>query len=195
MKKFGIFWVFAFFFSMMSFFVVDDNEAGGDDGEIDDDIGDFDIDDDELDDGDEKTDKKQKEPPSDDESKKQDDDKDEIKKRLEEIEKQQQEIAAQRELLRVESELSKKYDGFSLEKIHQKLVEMEEKNPGSGEQYNNPLGFELIWLKEFAKNKKDVDGFDMGREEKSEPFDVDKAYEAIRKGDKKARLALLENSK
>ena len=176
------FW--AFLFSMLFFSIVED-DAGGDGDEDLDDIGDFEIEDDDLEnDDDKKEDKKEdekSEPPN-----------DEVLKELESLKAFQEQVEAEKAVVAAVSEISKEYPDFDIEKIteHLKALPKEEQ-----ERYNDPKGWELIHLKHFHKQKAAFDPFDSGRGATKEPFDFDKAYEKLEKGDRSVMADLIANSR
>ena len=176
-------------FSMMLFSGIVDDEGGGADA---DEIDDFEIDDENLDDdggeggekndgGEEKAEKPDNPP----------DETEELKKRLEALEREKEQADAEKAVVAATTALKEKYRDFDIEKIAEKLKAMPKEEQ---EMYNNPVGWEALHLKYFAKA--DVsDPFDPGRSTSDAPFDVEKAYERVQKGDKKAVLDLFAHAK
>lgn len=179
-------WLLALF-SMMLFSGIVDDEGGGGDVEIDD----FEIDDEEpgAEEGDNEGGEKVEKPDNPPDEKKEDEE--DLKKRLEALEREKEQADAEKAVVAATTALKEKYGDFDIEKIAGKLKAM---TPEEQEAYNNPVGWEALHLKYFAKE--DVsDPFDPGRSTSDAPFDVEKAYERVQKGDKKAVLDLFANAK
>ena len=169
---------------MLFFRAVDEDGIGGDD------IDDFDIDLDEDEEGDntkEKEIEKQDKPPEEGEN--------ELQKRVNELEAFHGEVLADRALKQVEIAMKKDYPSFDMDKIGGKLREIAKDNAELAEQYNNPAGFEAIHLKFFQQKQAEFDPFDAGRSGTQEPFNFDKAYEKLEKGDRTVVRDLIKNSR
>lgn len=89
--------------------------------------------------------------------------------------------------------VKKLYPDFDGEKIKNKLQEMEDKEAGSSDRYNNPAGWEALHLRYFQTKEVDNDDIDLGRKEQ-EKFDFNDAMEKATKGDDASIEALLNNS-
>jgi hypothetical protein len=157
MKRFTL---FNFLFSFMMFnYIVDDNGAGGGD---DIDIGDIDISDDDIDDNSADTDKKAEQNSNNttDDSKS---DIETLKKELDELkadkEQRESEVATNKAI----SELSSKHNGFDSNKVKEYLVGLNKTDPEKANMLNNPVGWENVWLNEFASVDVDNDNPNFGR--------------------------------
>ncbi len=175
------FW--ALLFSMLFFYVTDDDGAGGGDDDAGD-IDDFEIDDSDLEIEDDKKEEEKKEEKSEPPN--------EVLKELESLKAFQQQVEAEKAVVAAVGEISKEYPDFDIEKITEYLKKLP---PEEQERYNDPKGWELIHLKHFHKSKAEFDPFDSGRGATKEPFDFDKAYERLEKGDRSVVADLIANSR
>lgn len=69
------------------------------------------------------------------------------------------------QLSQMETDFRKSYPDFDMKKITDKILEIDEKNPGAGDMLLNPVGFENVYLKFFhgkAQEQTD-DEFDIAR--------------------------------
>lgn len=143
MKRLGIFAFFAFLMSMCFMKAVDDDGAGGGD----DDIFDKDLDDEgatpPVQDGDKK-----------DGDGKKEETKSPAKENTPDPDKMLlDEIRQERALNEITKDLKKEHGDFDMEKVIEKLKEMEKENPGSGNKLFNKAGIELVHLKYFANQE------------------------------------------
>lgn len=68
------------------------------------------------------------------------------------------------ELNSLEAKFKKRYPDFNMEKVVDKVVELDEKEPGLGQRYFNDVGLENIYLTHFKdKAVESEDEFDIGR--------------------------------
>jgi len=176
--------LWALLLSMLFFSVTGDDAGGGNDDEGVEDIDDFEIDDEALDGDDEKKEEVKgeeiSEPPND------------VLKELESLKAFQQQVEAEKAVVAAVSEISKEYPDFDIEKISDFLKKLPEEEQ---ERYNDPKGWELIHLKHFHRSKAEFDPFDSGRGATKEPFDFEKAYERLEKGDRSVVADLIANSR
>jgi hypothetical protein len=159
MKRFTI---FSFLWSMMMFqnYIVDNDGAGGGDDNTD--IGDIDINDDDIDNNNDDTDKKADENQhnNDNDSKS---DIETLKKELEELKADKEQRESEIAINHAIKELSQKHQGFDSEKIKGYLIELNKTNPEKANMLNNPVGWENIWLNEFATANVNNDSPSFGR--------------------------------
>ncbi|MGP1532613.1 MAG: hypothetical protein ACTTJF_00950 [Campylobacter sp.] len=69
------------------------------------------------------------------------------------------------QLSQMETDFRRSYPDFDMKKITDKILEIDEKNPGAGDMLLNPVGFENVYLKFFhgkAQEQTD-DEFDIAR--------------------------------
>lgn len=69
------------------------------------------------------------------------------------------------QMAQLETDFKKSYPDFNMKKITDKILEIDEKNPGAGDMLLNPVGFENVYLKYFhgkAQEQTD-DEFDVAR--------------------------------
>lgn len=69
----------------------------------------------------------------------------------------------ERTLNELEADMKKRYPDFRLQKVTDKILEIDEKQPGFANRYMNPVGIENIYLKHFAGKDAQDDEFDIGR--------------------------------
>ncbi|WP_172201076.1 hypothetical protein [Campylobacter sp. RM16188] len=68
------------------------------------------------------------------------------------------------ELNALEASFKKQYPDFDMEKVKEKIIEIDAKSPGFAENYFNPLGIENVYLTHFkGKTIEADDEFDIGR--------------------------------
>lgn len=65
----------------------------------------------------------------------------------------------------METDFRKSYPDFDMKKITNKILEIDEKNPGAGDALLNPVGFENVYLKFFhgKAQEQTEDEFDIAR--------------------------------
>ena len=151
-------------------FVIEDDEPGGDDGKGGDDS--------------KKDEKEELEPKVEDE----------LKKEIEELKQFKEEAEREKAIFEANAALSKQYPDFDLAKIKDKLLEIQKEDPEEAERLNNPVGWENLHLKYFAKKDVAVDPFDAGRGGAKEPFDFEETRKKALSGNKKAQIELFENA-
>ncbi len=180
---------FRFFISFLFLSVVDDSGAGSDD-----DIGDFDIDDDIGDDkvDDDASTKEQ-------ESKASQDRELALLKRIEELEAHKQ-LEENNKAFNYEVEvLTKKYSDFDVDKIAEELrIIAKEQGKDKAEYFNNPIGWENIYLTRLRKEtpSNNPQYFDRGRGHSEGAFDFKKHYKlAVEDGNNDSMAELFRHSK
>ncbi len=144
---------FLFAFVMFNHFIVDGDGAGnGGDGDVD--IGDVDIGD--------STDKTSKE--------KENNTNEDSKSDVDKLQKQVDELTADKTARESETatsnaikELGDKHNGFDSNKVKEYLTELNKTNPDKANMLNNPVGWENVWLNEFAHKEVDNDNPAFGR--------------------------------
>lgn len=69
------------------------------------------------------------------------------------------------QLSQMETDFRKSYPDFDMKKITNKILEIDEKNPGAGDALLNPVGFENVYLKFFhgKTQEQTEDEFDIAR--------------------------------
>lgn len=69
------------------------------------------------------------------------------------------------QLSQMETDFRKSYPDFDMKKITDKILEIDEKNPGAGDALLNPVGFENVYLKFFhgKAQEQTEDEFDIAR--------------------------------
>jgi len=69
------------------------------------------------------------------------------------------------QLSQMETDFRKSYPDFDMKKITNKILEIDEKNPGAGDALLNPVGFENVYLKFFhgKAQEQTEDEFDIAR--------------------------------
>lgn len=67
------------------------------------------------------------------------------------------------ELLRLDKEFKKEYADFDIKKVTDKILELDDKNPGIGARLLTHEGIENVYLKYFAGKSESADEFDTGR--------------------------------
>lgn len=69
------------------------------------------------------------------------------------------------QLSQMETDFRKSYPDFDMKKITDKILEIDEKNPGAGDMLLNPVGFENVYLKFFhgKAQEQTEDEFDIAR--------------------------------
>lgn len=144
LKRFGIF----------GFFAVDDEDGGGAGGE-DNDKFDVGVDDEDGEKG--KGKEENSNTVANDERVK------ELESQIEKLSKTVDDRENERELNNVFDGLASKHDGFKREDITKYLQELHKTDPKKAEELNSPLGFENIYLMEFAPKEVDNDDFDPAR--------------------------------
>ena len=152
---------FLFAFVMFNHFIVDGDGAGsgGDDAG---DVGDIDINDDDIDDGDDSTDKTSNDK-SDNNNEDSKTDVDKLQKQIDEL--QADKTARERATATSDAikELGDKHNGFDSNKVKEYLTELNKTNPDKANMLNNPVGWENVWLNEFASKEVDNDNPAFGR--------------------------------
>jgi hypothetical protein len=154
-------------FSMLGItgsYAVDVDGAGGGDG----DIGDVDITDDDTDADDPNT----QDPTESDKTSNQNDNNndDDSKSDVETLRKQVEDLQADKEKRENETainnaiaELQSKHTGFDDAKVKEYLTELNKTDPGKANMLNNPVGWENVWLNEFASKEVQNDHPSFGR--------------------------------
>jgi len=166
-SRFGIFAIWSFLFSFLTLKVVDDDGAGGGD----DTSSDTDGDDTSSDADDTSSDTDGDDTSSDADDTSSDTDGDDLKQTVAELKEY---IAAQEQDKLIASAvetIQSRYDDFDIGKIEEHLKEMAKDNPQEAEQYNNPVGWELLWSREFATKDVVNDEFNFGRGDGAENRD------------------------
>ena len=164
MRKWGIFSFFAFLMSLCIMRAVDDDGAGGDD----DSLLDKDLDDDSTGEKkvEEKTKVEDKTPPLD-----------------EKYIKLLDEVHQERALNTITKDMRAQYgDGFDMDAIRNKLLEMEKESPGSGEALFDRKGIELVYLKHFHNSNGEGE-FDGNGGRGAKPLSADELILKINKGE------------
>lgn len=141
---------------MFGNYVVDDDGAGSSG-----DVGDIDIDDDGADDDGADDGGKEKKPSTSESS--EPDDIKTLKQQIDDLKKDKEQRDKQEAHNQVVSNLQTKYPEFDADKIKNHLVEMYKTDPEKAEGLNNELGFELLYLQEFAPKNVDNDEVEFGR--------------------------------
>ena len=114
---------------------------------------------------------------------------------IKELKAFKEEIETERATTEAVSALVAKYPDFDATKIAGHLSAIaKEHGADEAEKFNNPLGWENIYLTKHQKESSDS-YFDRGRGETKEPFDFKKGFEKAYGGDKQSIEKLLENSK
>lgn len=69
------------------------------------------------------------------------------------------------QLSQMQADFRKSYPDFDMQKITDKILEIDEKNPGAGDALLNPVGIENVYLKYFHGKaaSRDDDEFDIAR--------------------------------
>lgn len=67
------------------------------------------------------------------------------------------------ELLWLDKEFKKEYADFDIKKVTDKILELDDKNPGIGARLLTHEGIENVYLKYFAGKSESADEFDTGR--------------------------------
>ena len=69
------------------------------------------------------------------------------------------------QLSQMETDFRRSYPDFDMKKITDKILEIDEKNPGAGDMLLNPVGFENVYLKFFhgKAQEQTEDEFDIAR--------------------------------
>ena len=69
------------------------------------------------------------------------------------------------QLSQMQADFRKSYPDFDMQKITDKILELDEKNPGAGDALLNPVGIENVYLKYFHGKaaSRDDDEFDIAR--------------------------------
>nr|DAQ98808.1 MAG TPA: hypothetical protein [Caudoviricetes sp.] len=69
------------------------------------------------------------------------------------------------QMAQLETDFKKSYPDFNMKKITDKILEIDEKNPGAGDMLLNPVGFENVYLKFFhgKAQEQTEDEFDVAR--------------------------------
>ena len=69
------------------------------------------------------------------------------------------------QLSQMETDFRRSYPDFDMKKITDKILEIDEKNPGAGDALLNPVGFENVYLKFFhgKAQEQTEDEFDIAR--------------------------------
>ena len=69
------------------------------------------------------------------------------------------------QLSQMQADFRKSYPDFDMQKITDKILEIDEKNPGAGDAFLNPVGIENVYLKYFHGKaaSRDDDEFDIAR--------------------------------
>lgn len=69
------------------------------------------------------------------------------------------------QLSQMQADFRKNYPDFDMQKITDKILEIDEKNPGAGDALLNPVGIENVYLKYFHGKaaSRDDDEFDIAR--------------------------------
>jgi hypothetical protein len=143
-----MFWKFLLSFFLFTHYIVDNDGAGGDDDGADDDIGDIDIDQEEE----KKEDKK--EPPNELET---------IKKELADLRAKEEARDNDQATQNAISEIKGKYADFDANKVKEFLVNLNKTDPKKANALNNPIGWENIYLTQFAPKNVENDDVSFGR--------------------------------
>lgn len=88
---------------------------------------------------------------------------DEIAKRLEDAEQKLLEMEEQKTVQNEIKKLSKKHKGFDSQKVKEKLEEIAKTDSDLAEMYNNPIGWENLWINDLAPKKVENDQPEYGR--------------------------------
>ena len=154
------FFKFLTLFMMFNHYIVDNDGAGS--GDDIGDIGDIDIDDDENGGADDSADKSSKEK----DNNINEDSKNDIatlKKELDELKADKEKRESDNAVNIAIKELGDKHNGFDSNKIKEYLTELNKTNPDKANMLNNPVGWENVWLNEFASKEVDNDNPAFGR--------------------------------
>ena len=160
MKKLGMF-RFLFAFMMLNHFIIDGEGAGSGGDDAGGDIGDIDIDD-ENNGADDEADKTSKEKDNNinEDSK---NDMATLKKELDELKADKEKRESDTAVNIAIKELGDKHNGFDSNKVKEYLTGLNKTNPDKANMLNNPVGWENVWLNEFASKEVDNDNPAFGR--------------------------------
>ncbi len=151
------FFSFLTLFMMFNHYVVDDTAGGGD-------IGDIDIDDDDgIDGADDGTDNSSNGNSNNSNESGKSDEIDKLKKQVDDLQADKTSRDNTDATNTAVAQLQSKHQGFESNKVQEYLTELNKTDPEKANSLNNPIGWENVWLNEFAPANVDNDNPAMGR--------------------------------
>ena len=160
MKRFTI---FSFLWSKMMFqnYIVDNDGAGGGDDNTD--IGDIDINDDDIDNNNDDTDNSSNGNSNNSNESGNSDELEKLRKQVETLQADKVARDTTDATNTAVAELQSKHQGFESNKVQEYLTELNKTNPEKANELNTPVGWENIWLNEFATANVNNDSPSFGR--------------------------------